>query len=118
MYICVLLQNANWEYFCAQEQRLAAVELSVKAKAATSKKNAFKLADRLVKGRAKVEQEYEHDLLKKVNDLKRQLLDVKLRNVQYEFIKVEQLEYYFEKVLRAQNNRLLQLQAALLQYIN
>jgi hypothetical protein len=95
---------------------LAGVELAVKAKAATSKKKAFKLADLLVKGLAKVEQQYEHQLLKKTNDLKRQLLDVKLRNVQYEFIKVEQLGYYFEKVVRAQNEKLQQLQAALLPY--
>lgn len=94
---------------------MLSVEISVRAKAATSKKKVSKLADQLVKETAKVEQEYEHKLLKQINDLKRQQLDVKLRNVQYEFIKDGQLDFYFGKVLRAQNDKLRHLQLALLQ---
>jgi serine phosphatase RsbU (regulator of sigma subunit) len=105
----------HWGHFYAQEQQLLAVKNLVKAKAAASKK-VSKLAERLVKEQAKVEHKYEHHLLKQINNLKRQLLDVKLRNVQYEFVKAEQMGYYFEKVMRAQKDKLQQLQSALLQY--
>ena len=82
-----------------------AVENSVKEKAATSNNKAAKLSERLVREKAKVEQQYEHHLLQYINELRRQLSDAKLRNVQYEFIKVEQLGNCLEKVARAQKDK-------------